>query len=394
MLSAVELYSNRRRAIITSFGLILAFVALICNMSFVRGIDHSTREVIEEAGGVNIVTIFSRDKNRRNVRDLYSRSNGLHVEDAEEILHRFPYITALLPKVELSDGAVSRGFKKSRGQILAVNFAHCDVFKYAIEKGRGLSRNDCNQKRLVCILGPRIVTDLFGSTVDPIGKLIFFSGLEFKVIGVIKDDDKYSEKSCQILFPYSVYTAYLDNKRGKIDELSVLVSESVFISQALIDMRYILLELHRGTEDFVFESNLTKLRQIQANDRSMKILLYFVAFASLLIAGISIANILFATIGDRVREIGIRKSIGAHPGQIFLQFTIESITLCFIGGVCGIVAGILITCTLKNSFPFELIVTPLDFLTGIAFVFITGIASGISPAIAASRMDIASALRS
>jgi ABC-type antimicrobial peptide transport system permease subunit len=151
--------------------------------------------------------------------------------------------------------------------------------------------------------------------------------------------------------------------------------------------------LHRGIEDFEVEINLDKIKEMQTAALGMKAVLWSIAVISLLVGGISIMNIMFATIGDRIREIGIRKALGARDDDIFAQFLIEAVTVCFLGSIPGMLLGASITLMPEGIFPFDPTLTGTDYTVAVVFTLVAGILSGLFPALRAAKLLPVDALR-
>jgi ABC-type antimicrobial peptide transport system permease subunit len=151
--------------------------------------------------------------------------------------------------------------------------------------------------------------------------------------------------------------------------------------------------LHRGVEDFELEVNQDKINEMKNASLGMKILLSAIAVISLVAGGVSIMNIMFATIEDRIREIGVRKALGARKADIFMQFIIEAVLISFVGGFLGMFLGSVITFLPESVFPIKPFLNLSDYLIALGFTLLAGVASGLFPALKAAKMQPVEALR-
>jgi putative ABC transport system permease protein len=152
-------------------------------------------------------------------------------------------------------------------------------------------------------------------------------------------------------------------------------------------------ELHRGVVDFSVETNVEKLKDMEATNAGIQVVLAAIALISLCVGSISIMNTMFGTIGDRIREIGLRKALGARRRDLFTQFLIEAVLLSAVGGVPGILLGAAFTLFPAGTFPFEPALTALDYTITILFIVVAGLSSGVFPALKAANMEPVDALR-
>jgi ABC-type antimicrobial peptide transport system permease subunit len=245
----------------------------------------------------------------------------------------------------------------------------------------------------VCVIGKRIAGRLFGDYESVVGKSVTINKVSFRIIGEIETGDRFSWRGWQVFLPYEFYKKKFMSSQTNPEQFEIELTNSSFEQEARTVFTSKLLELHRGVEDFLVESNANKIQEMKAASAGMQVILVSIAIITLFVGGISIMNIMFAALGDRIREIGVRKALGAHNLDILLQFIIESIFLCLVGGIPGLVLGTSVTLFPKGIFPFNPQLLTMDYIVAITFIIVTGIGSGLAPAFKAASQQPADALR-
>jgi putative ABC transport system permease protein len=390
----IELWSNKTRSVITSFGIFLGVASLLVNISFMRAMDDNLKKSMEAIGGLSMISI----KNKEQVSDKekldFRRSQGLKISEVEQLGRMYPYVKAVLPQVEMHATISAQG-KHAWSHTLAVSLDHLRAYNFELSKGRGFTSEDFLMKSAVCIVGTGVLDRLFGGgpPVDPVGQQITINRVQFTIIGVIYSEDKYSWRTRQVFIPFSIYQLRFGGSKGELEEIAVELKNSSFVPRAMRDFPLQMKMFHRGVEDFEIVANETRIEEMKQAALGMKVLLGAIAVITLLVGGISIMNIMFATIGDRIREIGIRKALGAKEKDIFVQFLIEAVMLCCVGGIPGMILGTAVTWMPKGVFPFVPALTPGDYLLSVGCTIIAGISSGMFPALGAARMQPVDALR-
>jgi len=392
-LCLLELWSNRMRTVITSFGIFLGAVSYLVNVAFLRDIDDEMKRNMEEIGGLSILTIKKKAASTEEEKITFSASQGIQLSEIDTIAKKLTYIESTLPKIDLQWEMVKANGKYTYTKPIAASSEYLDAFNYKVEKGRTFTSNDFSSSINICLIGKKIVETLFGDDSNCIGKKVTIFSKEFTIVGIIETEDINSWKSIRFVFPYSLYIYRFGQKNKEIDEVSVKLVSSDFAEKAINDITRMLKQMHRGIMDFEIEANLTKLDELRAASSGIKILLSVISIITLCIGGISIMNIMFAALGDRIREIGIRKAMGAHRVDLFLQFIIEAIIVSLVGGVPGILLGSSILFFPKGIFPYIPILTAQDFVVALCFTMICGIVAGFTPALRAANMQPVEALR-
>lgn len=392
-LCVIEMLSNRTRAFITSLGIFLGIASLLVNLAFIRGMDDNMRENMEQIGGLNILTVQQKEPVSRKEKMEFQHSPGLSVHEAREIAEKIPSLKEILLYKDLSWQRIKGNGKRSHGKAIAVTPEYLKIFNYSVGLGRFFSDEDFVKKKYVCVIGKRLKERLFGKVANPIGETILIRNIPVTVIGIIKTDQMRNVRSSECLFPFSVYASRFENAMTHLENISFVLKNSNQARQAQVHLINQLKAHHRGVEDFEIEASLDKIKEMENASMGIKIVLWAIGAISLIVGGISIMNIMFATIGDRIREIGIRKTLGAHRYDIFTQFMIEAIFVCFLGGVPGIILGASITFAPENLFPYIPRLTQFDFSLAFGFMISSGIISGLFPALKAAGMQPVEALQ-
>lgn len=392
-LCLTEVFANRSRSFISSLGIFLGVASLLVNLAFVRAMEDNVRRNMEAIGGLNIVTIRSVSPSSSAEELRFRRSPGLTIPQIEEVAGRFPYVTGVLPEADLHWSRFSSGGKTSHGRLKAVSPRWMEVYDYVVGPGRPLTEEDMRRRRPVCVVGDRFAKRLYGSAERMLGETVTGEGLALTVVGVLKTDGMHGRRTMECLFPYTVYTARLGRATRNVEEVAVLLKSVDHVDRAKRELYREVKRVHRGVEDFEIDAGYDKIKEMETASRGMKVILWSIAVISLLVGGVSIANIMFATIGDRIREIGIRKALGAQSHDLFVQFVIEAVLVCLVGGVPGMVLGGVVTLAPEGTFPFDPSLTAADYGAALAFTIVAGISSGVFPALRAARMQPVEALR-
>jgi len=391
-LCLLEIASSAGRTFITTFGLFLGVASLLANLAFVRGMDDDLRLRMEEIGGLSIVTLRNVEPKTPKERIAFQRSAGLSFSAVEQAVAGVPYVRSVLRSRELNWQPFSRGGVQAWGFLIAADTAFFPVYNYHVTAGRMLDDEDIRRARDVCIVGARLAKRLRCGD-DPLGKTITVRNIPLTIVGVIGEGGVRSRRDVECLIPFSVYSTRFENAGRNLDEVSVVLASSDSTGRARIDLRRRYAAVNRGVNNFDVETSADKIKEMRTTSAALKMILWFIAAITLLVGGISIMNIMFATIGNRIREIGIRKALGAGGRDLFTQFLLEAVLVCFFGGLPGMFVGMAILLAPPGMFPYEPRLTAMDFSIAIGFTFLTGILSGLFPALRAANMQPVEALR-
>jgi ABC-type antimicrobial peptide transport system permease subunit len=392
-LCSIELSSNKVRTIITSLGIFLGIASLLANLSFVRAMDDDLKRNLESIGGLGIVTVHDVEPVNKNERIAFQRSGGLTVEEIERVTKGMPSIESVLPQADLHWTSIKAGGREQWGSLTAVSFYHNKAYNYGVSEGRWFTREEMERQTPVCVMGEDIAAKLFGKGVNPVGETVIIRSIPFSIVGIIKSESIYEQRSRETLIPYPVYTSRFTGLKRRVEEIAVLLNDSRFAETAQAELTFRLSGVHRGVNDFAVEINKDKINEKKAASLGMKVILWSIALISVLVGGVSIMNIMFATIGNRIREIGVRKALGAQRHDIFIQFVIEAVIVCCVGGIPGMALGAGVTLFPPGVFPFNPRLTIPDYSLAFFCTVAAGLIAGIFPAIKAADMEPVEALR-
>jgi putative ABC transport system permease protein len=392
-LCLLEVFSNKTRSFITAFGIFLGIAALLVNVAFIRAMDDDLKRNMGTIGGLRIITVTANEPSTPKEKQEYQRSPGLTPDQGERLAAQSPFIESFLAQREIGWSRVRAMGKRGGALVKAVGPRHLELYNYKIERGRPLSAEDHGKKRFVCLVGGQVAERLFGKGVDPIGQEISIRRYQFEIVGLIKTETIFKQQSRELLFPYSVYASKVASRFTPQSELTFLLKRTDLALEAQADLHTRLLGMHRGVEDFTVEVNQDKINEMKTASLGVKALLGAIALISLLVGGVSIMNIMFATIEDRIREIGIRKALGAKRSDIFTQFVIEAVLLSALGGLPGMLIGALVTLAPEGMFPYNPRLGGGDYALAIIFTVVVGLIAGTFPSVRAADMQPVEALR-
>jgi ABC-type antimicrobial peptide transport system permease subunit len=391
-LCLLEISSAPGRTFITTLGLFLGVAALLINLAFVRGMDDDLRANMEQIGGLNILTIRKIDPTTPQERKDFQRSPGLSFASAETAVRGLSYVKTVVRSRELGWQHFSGLGNNTWGFLIAADPSFFPLYNYEIKKGRLLTHDDIRNQTDVCIIGERLAERLSLGN-NPIGKRITVRSIPLTIAGVLGSGSIRTRRDVECCIPFSIYASRFENADKNLASVSIALTASDRVEQARTELTQRFIAEHRGVKDFDIEANADKIREMRSASMAMKIVLWCIASISLLVGGISIMNIMFATIGDRIREIGIRKALGARRYDLFTQFMLEAILVCFFGGIPGMALGAAVVLAPPGLFPYIPRLTLVDFAIAFGFTLAAGLLSGLFPALRAANMQPVEALR-
>ena len=396
-IAARALVRNKLRAILTMLGIIIGVASVIAMLAIGEG---SKRSITDEMSsmGTNMIMIMPNMQMRGGVSLGASSSMALKMSDVEAIRNEAVYLSEVSPQVNAS-GQVIYGNQNTLTTVYGVSEEYLSIRKLTIASGRVFTSNEVRGMSKVCILGTTVVEDLFGEDADPVGVTIRIKNLPFTVIGVLEDKGESGMGQDQddlILAPYTT----VQRRIAAIDYINGIYASAVSEEKstpAADEVTEILRRTHKLKEseedDFRVMSQSELLETVSSITDIMTYLLGAIAGISLLVGGIGIMNIMFVSVTERTREIGLRMSIGGRGKDILKQFLVESIILSILGGALGVIFGYLIAKgagSLMNMNPF---VTTRSVVLAFAVCFIIGVFFGWYPARKAANLNPIDALR-
>ena len=391
------LSNNKFRGFLTMLGIIIGVGSVIAMLAIGQGSKRSIREQISEMGS-NMIMIHPGTGRFGGVRQSASSMQTLKIEDYKTIINETSYISACSPSVS-SSGQAIYGANNTPTTIYGINQDYMDIRKYAVSEGEMFTDQDVIRAAKVCVVGQTIVDNLFPNGEDPLGKTIRFGKIPFKIIGVLTSKGYNSmgmDQDDLILAPYTTVQKRI---------LAITYLQGIFASaiteelsdKAIDELTAILRQNHNirpgDEDDFNIRSQEELSSMMSSTSDLMTVLLACIAGISLLVGGIGIMNIMYVSVTERTREIGLRMSIGAKGRHILWQFLIEAVIISVMGGIIGVLLGVGAAAAIKYIAGWPVFVQPYSVILSFAVCTVTGIFFGWYPAKKASNLDPIEAIR-
>ena len=338
------LANNKLRGFLTMLGIIIGVASVITMLAIGQGSKRSIQEQISEMGS-NMIMIHPGADVRGGVRQDASAMETLKLEDYQNIVDETRYVSAVSPSVNSSGQAIF-GANNAPTTVYGISPDYLEIRRYKVEDGDMFTEQDIQTAAKVCVVGKTVVDNLFTNGESPVGKVIRFQKLPFRIVGVLESKGYNSmgmDQDDLILAPYTT----IQKKVLAITHLQGITCSALkeeYTDQAIDEITEILRRNHKLKEsdddDFTIRSQQELSTMLTSTTDMMTVLLAAVAGISLLVGGIGIMNIMYVSVTERTREIGLRMSIGAKGIDILAQFLIESILISVTGGLIGVVLGV------------------------------------------------------
>ena len=397
-ISLRALANNKSRTFLTMLGIIIGVAAVIAMLAIGQGSKTSIRNQISEMGS-NMLTIRpGADRGPGGARMSADDMQTLKMDDFKAMRDQCNYLVAVSPGVSSSSQAIF-GANNAPTSMDGVNEDFLDIRKYTIAQGEMFTENDIIKSAKVCVIGNTVAENLFTNGENPIGQTIRFGRLPFKVVGVLTakgDNSMGRDQDDLILAPYttvmkrilaitylqSIYASVISEDAS--DAAQEQITEILRTRHKLIDGE---------DDDFSVRSQKEMLTMMTSTTDMMTALLAAVAGISLIVGGIGIMNIMYVSVTERTKEIGLRMSIGAKSRDIMLQFLIEAVLISITGGLIGIILGVLSSYGIKIIANWPIEIQGYSVLLSFLVCSVTGIFFGWYPAKRASQLDPIDAIR-
>lgn len=324
-----SVWSNKTRSALTMLGVIIGVASVIAAVGFAQSCMNTISNLIEGMGS-NVVTAMIMDNSNRNT---------IKVSDLEKFAKNSIYIDTVTPYITKS-GVIRGNGKEKYTNILGANETYIEMEGMKIEYGRNLSATDTSESRKVAIIGSAVANKLFDKPEIAVDKTIKVNGTEFKIVGVLESSMGGAEgtNDDMIVIPVNVAQRTLKIKSVTMFMASATSNESIDLASQAVEK--FLYGVFKDQDSYVIFTQETMLSMLDDVTAIMMLILGSVATISLVVGGIGIMNIMFVSVTERTREIGIRKAIGAKRSDIMIQFLIEALLLTVIAGGLGILIGV------------------------------------------------------
>lgn len=395
--------ANKMRSFLTALGIIIGIAAVITMLAIGQGSKASIKANIAEMGS-NMIMIHPGADMRGGVRQDASSMETLKQTDYQAIKDECNYISAISPTVS-SNGQWINGNNNTQSSIYGVNQDYLTIRQLKIADGEMFTDTDIKAAAKVCILGQTVVDYLFPDGSDPIGRVVRFNSIPFRVIGVLQKKGYNSMGMDQDDLALAPYTTVMKRILAQtyLSEIvcSAITEEASEPAQDQISQ--ILRRTHKlkdatettegDEDDFNIRSQEEISSMMNSTMSTITILLGSVAGISLIVGGIGIMNIMYVSVTERTREIGLRMSVGARGVDILNQFLIEAILLSVTGGIIGVILGVSISVSLQQFLHVATQIEPWSIIMSFAVCTFTGVFFGWYPAKKAARLDPIEAIR-
>ena len=391
------LANNKLRGFLTMLGIIIGVASVITMLAIGQGSKRSIQAQISEMGS-NMIMIHPGADVRGGVRQDASAMETLKLQDYEDIVDEPRFVSAVSPSVN-SSGQAIYGANNAPTTVYGISPDYLEIRRYKVEDGDMFTEQDIQTAAKVCVVGKTVVDNLFPDGSNPVGKVIRFQKLPFRIVGVLESKGYNSmgmDQDDLILAPYTT----IQKKVLAITHLQGITCSALkeeYTDQAIDEISEILRRNHKLKEsdddDFTIRSQQELSTMLTSTTDMMTVLLAAVAGISLLVGGIGIMNIMYVSVTERTREIGLRMSIGAKGIDILAQFLIESILISVTGGLIGVVFGVGAALVVNGVAHFPIYIQPWSVVLSFAVCTVTGVFFGWYPAKKAAQLDPIEAIR-
>ena len=391
------LSNNKLRGFLTMLGIIIGVASVITMLAIGQGSKRSIQAEISEMGS-NMIMIHPGGDRRGGVQLSADDMQSLKIKDFEDIRADTRYVTYVSPAVNSSGQAVY-GANNTPTTVYGVNLDYLDIRRYKVADGDVFTEHDIKTAAKVCLIGQTVIDELFTNGENPVGKVIRFGTIPFRIVGVLESKGYNSmgmDQDDLIIAPYTT----VQKRILAITHLQEIVCSAlseVYTDDAIGEITDILRTNHRlkadDDDDFSIRSQQELSSMLTSTTDMMTVLLAAVAGISLLVGGIGIMNIMYVSVTERTREIGLRMSIGAKSRDILAQFLIESILISVTGGLIGVVFGVGAVVVVNVAAAFPIYIQPWSVFLSFAVCTLTGVFFGWYPARKAAMLDPIEAIR-
>lgn len=390
--------SNKLRSLLTMLGIIIGVASVITMLAIGQGSKASIRTQIAEMGSNMIMIQPGQDKGPGGARQDASDMQTLKLKDYETLREQAKYLSAISPSVNAS-GQFINGNNNTPSTLYGISPDYLTIRQLKIEDGEMFTENDVKTNAKVCVVGKTVVDNLFPNGESPVGKVIRFNTIPLRIVGVLESKGYNSfgmDQDDVVLAPYT----YVMKRVLAVTYLQGINASAIteeMTDLAIDDITQILRNSHKITgeseDDFTIRSQQELSSMMSNTTDLMTTLLLCVACISLVVGGIGIMNIMYVSVTERTREIGLRMSVGARGIDILNQFLIESVLLSFSGGIVGVILGCLSSWAVNIFAKWPIEIQPWSVLVSFIVCTATGVFFGWYPAKKAANLDPIEAIR-
>jgi len=390
--------ANKLRSFLTMLGIIIGVASVIAMMAIGQGSKKSIQANIAEMGSNMIMIRPGQDKGPGGAQQDASDMQTLKLKDYEALKEQAKYLSAISPSVN-SSGQFINGNNNTPSTIYGISPDYLKIRQQKVKDGEMFTDEEVRSSAKVCVIGKTVADNLFTNGEDPVGKVVRFNKIPFRVVGVLESKGYNSfgmDQDDVVLAPYTTVMKRILSVTYLQGINASAVTEDM-TDLAIEDITNILRENHKlkATDDdnFTIRSQQEMAEMMNSTSDTMTVLLLVVACISLVVGGIGIMNIMYVSVTERTKEIGLRMSVGARGIDILNQFLIESVLLSVTGGLIGVIVGVGVAVGINVFAHWPIQIQPWSVLLSFAVCSATGIFFGWYPAKKAASLDPIEAIR-
>lgn len=390
--------ANKLRSFLTMLGIIIGVASVIAMMAIGQGSKKSIQANIAEMGSNMIMIRPGQDKGPGGAQQDASDMQTLKLKDYEALKEQAKYLSAISPSVN-SSGQFINGNNNTPSTIYGISPDYMQIRQQKVKDGEMFTDEEVRSSAKVCVIGKTVADNLFTNGEDPVGKVIRFNKIPFRVVGVLESKGYNSfgmDQDDVVLAPYTTVMKRILSVTYLQGINASAVTEDM-TDLAIEDITSILRENHKlkasDEDNFTIRSQQEMAEMMNSTSDTMTVLLLVVACISLVVGGIGIMNIMYVSVTERTKEIGLRMSVGARGIDILNQFLIESVLLSVTGGLIGVIVGVGAAVGINVFAHWPIQIQPWSVLLSFAVCSVTGIFFGWYPAKKAASLDPIEAIR-
>lgn len=390
--------ANKLRSFLTMLGIIIGVASVIAMMAIGQGSKKSIQANIAEMGSNMIMIRPGQDKGPGGAQQDASDMQTLKLKDYEALKEQAKYLSAISPSVN-SSGQFINGNNNTPSTIYGISPDYMQIRQQKVKDGEMFTDEEVRSSAKVCVIGKTVADNLFTNGEDPVGKVIRFNKIPFRVVGVLESKGYNSfgmDQDDVVLAPYTTVMKRILSVTYLQGINASAVTEGM-TDLAIEDITSILRENHKlkttDDDNFTIRSQQEMAEMMNSTSDTMTVLLLVVACISLVVGGIGIMNIMYVSVTERTKEIGLRMSVGARGIDILNQFLIESVLLSVTGGLIGVIVGVGTAVGINVFAHWPIQIQPWSVLLSFAVCSATGIFFGWYPAKKAASLDPIEAIR-
>lgn len=389
--------NNKFRGFLTMLGIIIGVGSVITMLAIGQGSKKSIQAEISEMGS-NMIMIHPGEDMRDGVRLSADDMQTLKVKDFEDIRQECGHVSLVSPSVN-STGQAVYGANNTPTSVYGVNEEFLDIRGYKVQDGDIFSEQDIKTAAKVCLVGKTVIDQLFTNGENPVGKVIRFGSIPFRIVGVLESKGYNSMGMDQDNLIITPYTTVMKRILAVtyLQEIVCSALSEEYTDEAISEITDVLRRNHKLKEsdddDFNIRSQQELSSMMTSTSDMMSTLLAAVAGISLLVGGIGIMNIMYVSVTERTKEIGLRMSIGAKGRDILAQFLIEATLISITGGLLGVILGVAASYIVKAVLSYPILIQPWSIVVSFLVCTVIGIFFGWYPARKASNLDPIEAIR-